>query len=438
MNPGKSKAALTDAFNFINAQMDDCADVKLKSAQQQKTNIKAPRFILSYAANDCNVGGFKNIAHIYDQSLALLAYLACGRSEDLMRAAVLADALVIAQNNDRTFKDGRLRNAYACGNVIDSQSGTTRMPGRWNIDTQKFEEDEYALGSDTGNMAWAAIALVQAQQLLPNPPKEKYLKAAIRLANWIVTHTVAKDTWGGFYGGLAGGEQNAGDPNGQAHLTWRSTEHNIDLMALFELLEIACGSESSLKKHWSIQKNQAMKFINTMWEHRLEGSFLLTGSIPSKQEPNRDFIPLDPQTWSVLAFNNSDESNPYIKALDWAVTHCKANITYGYDFNCGDGDGAWWEGTAQMALALKTVKKTKLYDNIMTRLRAAQIRSGASKGAMPAASKCGLTTGIYKLWISTQENLPLLYPNSPHVGATAWYIFALLGKNPFFLENGKN
>lgn len=429
--------AIGAALEFLNAQMDHClerpSDPPLP-AGGGSGNSERLRFAQSFAATHCHLGGFENSAHLYDQALVLLAYLASGRPTDLHRAAVLADAMVLAQEKDRTFRDGRLRNAYACGRVIDTHTGTTRLPGRWSEKRQQYEEDEYALGSDTGNMAWAAIALVQAQQILLNASEERYLNAAIRLADWIVKHTTAQDTLGGFYGGFAGGERSAGDPAGQQRLRWRSTEHNIDLMALFKLLEVACGPTSSLGRRWAIQRNRAMTFVNGMWEHRAEGSFLLTGTQPSTMTPNRDFIPLDPQTWSVLAVGSTGRTNPFSKALQWAISNCRASEdASGYDFNCLDGDGIWWEGTAQVAVALDALQQTDLHDTLVKTLLKAQLQSGPHKGALPAASKCGLTTGIYKLWISTQEKLPLLYPNQPHVGATAWYLFALLGRNPYYL-----
>jgi len=54
-------------------------------------------------------------------------------------------------------------------------------------------------------------------------------------------------------------------------------------------------------------------------------------------------------------------------------------------------------------------------------------------GALPAASRCGLTTGFDQTFRSG-KTVPWLYPDWPHIGATAWFIFAALGVNPYFIE----
>jgi hypothetical protein len=434
INSGKM---VDHAFKFLNFQMDHCIDSLSTSAADNTSKrpgkpSNAARFIQSYAYLKCNFQSPEHAAYLYDQALVLLAYLAHGFPADLKRAKMIADAIVLAQENDRTFKDGRLRNAYVCGIPLDPKNGYARLPGRWNQATERFYEDEYAVSTDTGNLAWAAIALIQADRLLTPVSKEKYHQAAVRLADWIVDHTAAKDAWGGFYGGFSGGELAIGDSNGPQRLTWRSTEHNIDLVVLFKLLEAEYIPKSKERQHWRIQRNKALNFVNKMWVSDKTGKYLLTGLGPEAKERNQMVIPLDVQTWSVLALNGIDGSDAFVSALQWATTECRANeIANGYDFNCHDGDGAWWEGTAQMAAALKMVNREPLYAKILDKLHDAQIHTGIYKGALPAASKCGLTTGFYKLWISSHQNLPWLYTDNPHVGATAWFIFALLGKNPF-------
>ena len=137
--------------------------------------------------------------------------------------------------------------------------------------------------------------------------------------------------------------------------------------------------------------------------------------------------------WSILGLG---EPQRYGKALDWALRHCGAkDIENAFDFNCNDGDGAWWEGTAQMATALKFSGRIGEAVPIIEQLKKTQIKEGLAAGAMPAASRCGLTTGFRHFWHSAQIELPWLYPNSPHVGATAWFLFAVMGKNPYYLRH---
>jgi hypothetical protein len=410
------------AYRFLEGRMDAEAG-------------SGARFVQSYATADCALGGAPNAAYIYDQALVLLAFLARRGPGDLQRARTIADALVTVQNHDRTFADGRLRNAYAAGRPVDPRKGWARLPGIWNSEQRIYLEDEYALGSDTGNMAWAAIALVQAQRLLDTNKATPYVTAAVKLAEWIVANTAAADARGGFCGGFAGAEKAPGDPRGQTRLAWRSTEHNIDLVALFEHLSAFHGGDSEKGRFWSAQKAHALKFVASMQAGTGDDTFLWSGTVEDGVTTNRQVLPLDVQTWGVLALPEADAGGPYARVLSWALTHCRAGkIEHALDYNCNDGDGAWWEGTAQAAAALHFVKQDAQAEPLIAALKAAQVREGAFAGGLPAASICGLTTGFYKTWGPTGKTLPVRYSNAPHIGATAWFIFALRAENPFFLS----
>ncbi len=391
--------------------------------------LHQPRFVQSHVADGCRLGAPRNIAHLYDQALVLLAFLARGNSDDLHRAELIARAMVIAQDKDRTFKDGRLRNAYASGELIDPACGCTRLPGEPSADRQRFIEDEMAAGSDTGNLSWAAIALLQAHRRFGDRGDGRYLAAAIRLAQWIVAHARVDDGLGGFSGGYDGHERAQGDPAGQTKLDWRSTEHNIDAYVLFRHLAAAlAGRSTSERDYWLSQAEHARAFVERMRSTTSGPWHLWTGSQPGSAAINRSPIPVDVQAWAVLAMPTPAAFAP---ALDWAKAQCRAgNPPDAFDFNCLDGDGAWWEGTAQMATALGRSSEA---DPILHRLRQAQLTTGRAAGALPAASKCGLTTGFRKTWPSTGEIKPWLFADSPHVGATAWYLFAAQNRNPYYL-----
>jgi hypothetical protein len=166
-----------------------------------------------------------------------------------------------------------------------------------------------------------------------------------------------------------------------------------------------------------------------------EGPFLWSGTTAEGAALNRQVLPLDVQTWAVLALPEGSAAGSYDQALGWALVHCRANtIPHGLDYNCHDGDGAWWEGTAQAATALGFLKQEERAAPLIAALKAAQIQEGEFAGGLPAASLCGLTTGFHKTWASTGQTLPVLYSDAPHIGATAWFIFALDAVNPFFLE----
>jgi hypothetical protein len=402
--------------------------------------LNEPRFLQSYRPQGCILKDPANpkaidapidACHVYDQALTLLAFLARGTSEDLLRAKLIGEALVKAQNNDRYYGDGRLRNSYASGPLIDPITKSTRLPGQWDDQTQMFLEDEYAAGSDTGNATWAALALVQAHYFLPPRQGDIFLNAARKIGRWVIKNNKVEDAFGGFQGGFEDFEPTKDHPKGQSRSTWRSTEHNIDLVSLFGHLASAVGKHSAEGRMWSRQQAHARKFVQKMWQEAPGGAYLYTGTEPDTSTINKSVIALDTQTWAVLGLG---EPMRYSKTLDWALQHCGAmDIDNAFDFNCNDGDGAWWEGSAQMATALGVLGRNSEAVPIIEQLKKAQIESGPAAGAIPAASRCGLTTGFKHFWHSIQMDLPWLYPNAPHVGATAWFLFAAMGKNPYYL-----
>jgi hypothetical protein len=394
------------------------------------SSLDEPRFIQSYVPGNCPDGGLPNTAQIYDQALVLLAFLARAQADDLKRAELIARALVEAQLKDRTFKDGRLRNAYASGELIDPHFGTTRIPGALDQTRRKYFEDENAVGTDTGNMAWVALALLHAHVLLPKRAGAPYLTAALSLAKWVVRNTRVTDTLGGFAGGVQGFEAAAGNPEGQQRKDYRATEHNIDLEALFDNLAAAVGQDSAEGQSWSAEAAHARLFVDKMRNPVADAPYFWTGTTGGVSI-NKAAIPLDAQTWSVL---RTRDPSPYGSALDWALQHCtEKGSSDAFDFNCNDGDGAWWEGTAQVAAALRWLKREQDVAPVLARLQNAQLKAGTSAGAIPAASRCGLTTG-FDLSFRSGKTMPWLYPNLPHIGATAWFIFAQLGVNPYFVK----
>ena len=394
--------------------------------------LDEPRFVQSYVADDCPAGGIPDAAQVYDQALVLLAFLARGQPDDLRRADLIARALLEAQRKDRTFTDGRLRNAYASGELIDPHANTTRIPAAYDRTARRSFEDEKAAGSDTGNMAWAALALVQAHVLLPKHAGESYLSAALSLARWIVDNTKVDDSLGGFDAGVDGFEPAAGVSEGQQRKTYRATEHNLDLDALFGHLAEAMGRETAEGQYWAAHAAHARKFVDKMRNANADAQYFWTGT-GTGTRINTSVIPLDVQTWSVLRTRQPADS---AKALDWALQNChETNHRDAFDFNCKDGDGAWWEGTAQLAAALRWLKRDREAMPILARLGEAQLRDAIAAGALPAASRCGLTTG-FDLSFRSGRAIPWLYPDWPHIGATAWFIFAALGINPYYVADG--
>jgi hypothetical protein len=230
---------------------------------------------------------------------------------------------------------------------------------------------------------------------------------------------------------VQGFERAAGVPDGQERKDYRSTEHNIDLAALFEHLAAASGPDES--SYWRAQAEHARAFVARMRSEAAGAAHYWTGTgAGAATAINKSVVPLDVQTWAVLG---TRDPGGQAGALDWALTRCtETGSRDAFDFNCNDGDGAWWEGTAQVAAALKWLGRDGEAAPVLARLRAAQRHVGPAAGALPAASRCGLTTG-FKQRYRSGEILPWLYTDWPHAGATAWFIFAALGRNPYFVAD---
>lgn len=372
-----------------------------------KKRLDELRLITSYEIMPSNEKQFgivmRNVAFVYDNALTLLAFLSKGEEDDLRRAKILADSLVYALENDRYFNDGRLRNAYMSGDLmtppgwrINGKYNTVRIPGYWSRKDNKWYEDEFCVSTHTGNMAWAMIALISAYEHLRD---KKYLLAVEKLGEWIEKNTKDSKGYGGFTGGYEGWE------GSQRKLTYKSTEHNIDLYVAFWRLYEKTG-----KIKWRDLALHAKKFVEGMWDEK-EGRFF-TGTKEDGITINKNVIPLDVQAWSILAF---PQEKKYQRALKYVEENFK--VKGGFDFNT-DRDGIWYEGTAFMACAYNLIKEDKKAQNLIKLIENSQLESGA----IPASSIDGLTTGF---------NWKYFYCG--HIGATSWYIFAKLKINPYWV-----
>lgn len=395
-----------NSFRSITFYIDDI--------QYDKARLNEPRFLVSYetirSKEDFDVV-MSNVAFTYDNALALLAFLAAGEDK---RAKLIADALVYAQEHDRFYKDGRLRNAYQGGDLTlppgwapHGRIGTVRIPGYYDLKKNQWFEDRVQVGTYAGNVAWAMLALLAYYEMKGG---DTYLKAAIRMGEWVEKNCRDTRGAGGYTAGFEGWEPNP------VKLMYKSTEHNIDLYAAFQRLYLVTKDEK-----WRKRAEHAKKFVLAMWDSA-EGKFW-TGTVEDGVKINKEVIPLDVQAWALLSLR--EESKPYWKALKFAESHHR--VGKGFDFN-QDRDGIWFEGTAQMALAYHFTGQKEKWQTLVSFLKSAQLPSGG----LPAANKDGLTTGFY-----LHDGKPWLYFRRAHVGATAWLILAEKGVNPFWMGSKK-
>lgn len=375
-----------------------------------KPRIHDPRLLVSYETQ--NSGDefdliLRNVAFTYDNSMAMMAFLAAG---DVKRAKLLADALVYAQEHDRWYNDGRLRNAYQGGDLTlppgwlpNGRKSSARLPGWWDKANNQWTEDRGMVGTSAGNMAWAGLALLSCYETTGG---EKYLAAAQKIGRWLERNCRDGRGAGGYTAGFEGWEPAA------EKLTYKSTEHNIDLYALFKRLNKLTGNAE-----WLERAEHARQFVQSMWDPKEQKFWSGTGD--DGLTVFRDVVPVDVQAWALLALK--ENSVPYWKGLNYA--DAMHRVGKGYDFN-EDTDGVWFEGTAQMALAFMVKGEPARRNSLIRFLKSEQ----DSSGGVMAASRDALSTGFHQ-----QDGTPWLYYKRLHIAATSWMVFAENSVNPFWL-----
>ncbi|MBI5589471.1 MAG: hypothetical protein HY881_03200 [Deltaproteobacteria bacterium] len=390
-----------------------------------KNRSSEPRFLVSYETEP-GTNSFdlimRNVAYTYDNAVALISLL--GASEN-NRAKLIADAFVYAQNNDRYFTDGRLRNAYQGGDISlppgwypNGKIGTVRMPGWSDPSTNNWIEDANQVGSDTGNMAWAMLSLLAYYDVTED---NTYLSSVIKMADWVEVNCRDTRGAGGYSAGFYGWEPNPNQPV-QKQQKYKSTEHNIDLFAVFQRLFTITGDTK-----WRDRAQAAKQFVVAMWDDSQAPGKFWTGTGDDGVTINKTQyqLPLDVQAWAVLSLK--DEGIPYWSALSYAeqnmlVLNADKTEPLGFDFN-NDLDGVWYEGTAQMTEAFRYIGQQANADKFLSILKSSQL----STGAMPATNKDTITTGF-----QLSDGSDWLYYQRPHVGATSWLLLAEKGVNPYY------
>lgn len=333
----------------------------------------------------------RTVAFTYDNALAVVALLACGHPAS---AARIGEALRRA-----AVGDARLRNAYRAG----AASGKPLSNGWWDARANRWDEDAYQMGSATGNVAWAALALLALDE---STGKARWREAAEGLAHWVVAEATDRRGSGGFSGGVYGF-----DP-APRRLTWKSTEHNTDLVAVFAwLARLEPGGG------WQAQESRARRFVESQWDEA--GGRFRIGTQPDGVTENSAKSALDVQLWTLLVPGAPKRWHRSIGYAEEAL-----RVPGGFDFN-GDRDGLWLEGTAQAALVYRRLGRTHDADALFTTL-AGQF---AQSGYVYATREPRITTGLSVDTSSDKEDF--FYYRLPHLGATAWAALAALDWNPF-------
>jgi hypothetical protein len=372
------------------AQPSACAVLAGQVDAAGPTSNKGAVFVASYpAATD---KALKNVAFLYDNAAAALALTGCG---DVAHGTRIGDAILAALAHDRFWHDGRLRNAALAGPVANPVK-----LGGWQ-DGDRWAEDGYQAGSDTGNLAWAMLALLGLRQAGAG---DKYLQGALRIAAYVEKNLAAPGFPYGFSGGTFGGEPRP------LRNTWKSTEHNVDLAAAFDLLAAATHDP-----HWSMRAAQARALVAAMWNGQC-GCFAAGTGLDGKT-PNT-FLALDAQLWPLLALPGG------VARYGAALKTVRAKMMVGDGFTYSQaGNAVWTEGTAQAALLATLMHQP----SEAARLMAAVERNRTPDGGYFAADR-DTDTGFRQDTDPTQARR---YFHMPHLGALAWAAMAQRRFNPF-------
>ena len=277
-----------------------------------------PLFLPSYPTVES--GPLHGAAYLYDNAVAAIALVGCGERDKARR---IGAAILWAIDNDRTWHDGRLRNAYAAGVVAN---GPVKLPGWWDNTQNKWLEDRYQVGSDVGNMAWAMLALLSIDDVNTG---SRFRDGAARLGAWVAQWADTRGT-GGFTGGTFGHE-----PTPEVR-TWKSTEHNTDLAAAFGLLAIRTGDS-----RWRDKATVAEYFVNTMWNPSCACFAAGTAEDGVTHNP---ILALDAQVWPLIALHGAVEK--FASAITTAEQRMSVDegFSYGEDRDgvCGPKGWAKW------------------------------------------------------------------------------------------------
>lgn len=371
--------------------------------------------------------GLGDIAFVYDNALTVIALLAGG---DVRHARAIGDALLYAQAHDETATDFRLRQAYHADTLVVGDGTRT-----WAHSGYQFG----LVGTAVGDMAWSGIALAH---LAHRTGVKAYLDGSLAIGRWIQRNTYSTTGLGGYTFGETAGLRDH-----------KSSEHNIDVTAYFRLLARLTGDTA-----WRDRAEHAWAFVERVWN--AEDGFFWTGSDDGatvNKAPAQ--LPLDVQTWAWLAARD----RRYGEALDWARTNLATTDTPlragsaltgrqsvhgvvfasgslttdtgtrigGQSYNPFPDDGAvWFEGTGQLAIALRDRRDpgdADRVEDLLGQLRYAQAQLGRGQtfggqrveGGIVAASS-PMDTGFGFGY----------YPNL-HLAATSWYVFAATRTNPY-------
>ena len=175
---------------------------------------------------------------------------------------------------------------------------------------------------------------------------------------------------------------------------------------------------------WDERRGHALALVEAMWDDA--GGHFWTGTTDDGAAVNPSPIPEDVQTWTSLALRD----DRYAASVDWCAQHLAATDGdfSGVSFSDADTSRVWFEGTAHLAAALLDRGGEGDADAATAHLNTIRL----AQATAPNADGEGIVAASDEL----ETGFGFQYFPSRHLGATAWYLLATLGMNPFALPDG--
>ncbi|WP_405267791.1 hypothetical protein [Cellulophaga sp. Ld12] len=312
---------------------------------------------------------YSNSVSLYDNALAILLFTAQNDFEKAERTLDYFDARVTTELEHEKGGFYQFRN----------------------------KQGENARRTWLGDNAWLLIAINNYHHYAKN---QKYEVMAAALTKWIIS---LQDSDGGLWGGY--------DTDG-------SRIHKITggIITAFNAVKGYNTFHKNILEYLNINRWDVSDNVLTAWP----------------ENPTYNYA-LDLHTlgYGILEDYNTNVLENAARYTTTQMATISLNTITGYCFD-EDKDVIWLEGTAQMAVAFSTAKKTTESQMLLAEIEKSFISSnlnGNAKG-IPYTTNHGTSYGAGILW----DNADL----TPALSATIWYIFAKQDFNPFTIQKSKN
>ncbi|SDE45911.1 hypothetical protein [Cellulophaga baltica] len=312
---------------------------------------------------------YSNSVSLYDNALAILLFTAQNDFEKAERTLDYFDARVTTELEHEKGGFYQFRN----------------------------KQGENARRTWLGDNAWLLIAINNYHHYANN---QKYKVMAAALTKWIIS---LQDSDGGLWGG-----------------------YDTDGSRIHKITEGVITAFNAVKGYDTFHKN-ILEYLNT---NRWDTTDNVLVAWP--ENPTYNYA-LDLHTlgYGILEDYNTNVLENAARYRTTQTATISLNTITGYCFD-EDKDVIWLEGTAQMAVAFSTAKKTTESQMLLAEIEKSFISSnlnGNAKG-IPYTTNHGTSYGAGVLW----DNADL----TPALSATIWYVFAKLDFSPFTIQKSKN